>query len=160
MAESVTERRKRVVSFVWLVLFVGAGAFFSVLLTQAVKDRQRHEAKHLRVAHRLQEKEAQVGDLRREQEAGMTDPVYVEGLARRELNYAKPGEESYRRENVKLQRSPARDEKPGRSPLLSLVEGRLAKWQIPLSVLAVVVIALLIIRGFGPEEESSAEEAT
>lgn len=160
MAEGMSERRSRVVSFIWLVAFVGAGAFFSVLLTQAVKERQRHEGKRVRVVQMHEQKTDEVEMLRMEREAGMTDPIYIEDVARNSMNYARPGEESYRRENIALRKVQAKEAGANLSPLAALVDTKLAKWQIPLSVLAVIVIALLIIRGFGPgEKESDVEGA-
>ena len=153
MAEEVTARKSRVVSFVWLVLFVGVGAFFSVLLTQAMKDRQRHEVKRVRVARSYDDKREQLAQLALERDAIKSDPVCVEGVARGSLNYAKPGEVSYRRESVKLRKVRGNEKTDKASPLAALVETKLAHWQVPITVLAVIIIALLIVRGFRPKEE-------
>ena len=159
MAEEVSARRRRVVSFVWLVLFVGVGAFFSVLLTQALKDRQRHEVKRSRVGRTRDATRERVEQLKLEQEAIKTDPACVEDAAR-EMNWAKPGEIQYQRENVGLRKigSERRLEEP--SLLASLVDSKMDQWQVPLTVFAVIVIALLIVRGFRPREDESDVEGT
>jgi len=156
MAESVKDRRNRVVSFVWVVLFVGAGAFFSVLLTEAIKDRQREDAKSSRVESTLGWARSRVAGLKLERDGIESDPICVEGAARKHLNYSKPGEISYRRENVKLERICRHDKPDDQSPLASLVEAKLAQWQVPITVLAVIIIALIIVRGFTPKDDMSA----
>ncbi|MEW6357407.1 MAG: hypothetical protein AB1696_13845 [Planctomycetota bacterium] len=149
------DHRNRVISFIWVVLFVGAGAFFSVLLTEAIKEREREEVKCYRVANTLAATKSRVETLRLERDAIQTDPVCVEGAARLHLNYAKPGEVSYQRENVKLERVRAQQKPNNQSSLAALVEAKLSQWQVPITVLAVIIIALVIVRGFTPKDEMS-----
>lgn len=158
MAEGVTSQRHRIISFIWVVLFVGAGAFFSVLLTQAVKERQRHEEKLARVEKAYQERKDRVEKLKLERDAVTTDPIYVEGVARESLNFAKPGEVTYQRENVKLRRMTQEEKAARASALSTLVEARLAQWQVPITILAVIGVALVIVRCFGSREEGGGAE--
>ncbi|NOZ23367.1 MAG: hypothetical protein GXP25_20015 [Planctomycetes bacterium] len=155
MAESVKDQRNRVISFVWVVLFVGAGAFFSVLLTEAIKERQREDGKSRRLENTLSAVRSRVESLKLERDAIQSDPICVEGAARLHLNYSKPGEISYQRENVKLERAHKGEKPDDHSPLAALIEAKLDQWQVPITVLAVIVIALVIVRGFTPKEEAS-----
>jgi len=151
--EEPVRRSDRSVSFfIWFSLFLAVGAFFLVLLTSASREYRKVEAKRKEVEKRYARAREKVERLQLEIYALQTDPAAIEREARRSLNYARPGEVSYKREDIPI--IPPRSSGGSRGKQLSIfIQRDLKDWQVPLIVFGVIVAALVILRLFRAGDE-------
>jgi len=158
VAKDVEQLDRGVSFFIWFALFTAAGAFFLAMLTSTSREQEKVLAKRDETARKLARVEASVHELKEEIKAMENDPEAIEREARK-LNYARPGEVSYPRENIPLKKVTASAGPPKKKQLSTFVRKELKDWQVPLTVFVVIIVALLIVRVFAPSEGALTPES-
>ena len=97
-ANSMVNLRRVIVGFYFL-LFLGVGLTSGVIFLQARAEYDQLKQQEAASRRRLAEAEARLREQEKIIERLRTDPVYVEKVIRRRLNYAKPDEFIFRFED-------------------------------------------------------------
>ena len=87
---------RRLAFIVFILLSAGSTAVVGVFFLNARGEYDQLKAIQAENIRRLQEAKARLEDQEKVLERLRTDPAYVEGVIRRKLGYAKPGESIYR----------------------------------------------------------------
>jgi cell division protein DivIC len=95
---SIVNLRRVIVGF-YFVLFLGVGLTSGVIFLQARAEYDQLKQQEAASRRRLAESEAKLREQERIIERLRSDPVYVEKVIRRRLNYAKPDEFIFRFED-------------------------------------------------------------
>lgn len=90
---------RRLIISLYLMLFLGAGATSGYFLWQAREEYTRLRRLEADTRRRLAEAETRLKEQERILDRLRNDPVYVEKVIRRRLNYAKPDEYIFRFED-------------------------------------------------------------
>ena len=85
----------RVITSLYIVLFVGFGLTACFLFVEARSEYKRLKQTQLSARQLLADKEAQLRDQERILERLRSDPAYVEKVIRSRLGYVKPSETIY-----------------------------------------------------------------